>query len=213
MSTTKKNITTDISRAKGRPKCFCRNEALNKAMQVFCEKGYEGTSISQLGEAMRMNPPSLYNAFNDKENLFIEVLDYYHKPYEEMVQNIFDTAKNTKEAIRELMNLFKSYHGKPQATGCLVVNSSVNAYAEGSPIAQKIKSLHDKSEAQIRDKLYAGQKNGEIPKDINIPKLTHYIYGILQGSAVIARGQQSPDAVKDLIDQGYEGFLKLARLD
>lgn len=193
----------------GRPKCFCREEALGKAMQIFCENGYEATSVAQLGDAMNMKPPSLYNAFGDKEKLFLEVLDYYHKPFEAATKHIFDNAENAQDAIRKLIDLSRSYHTNPDTTGCLVVNSTINVGMASDHITNKIKSLHDKNETMVYERLKQGQEDGDIPADINVRSVTRYINGILQGAAVIARVQQSPQIVSDILDQGYQGFLKL----
>lgn len=208
VNTTKKD--NNEKKAKGRPQRFCRDNALKSAMAIFCEKGYEAASVANLGKAMGMNPPSLYNAFGDKEGLFIEVLELYHKPHEEIVRNIFRDEKNTQNAILELMNLSKNYHCVDNALGCLVVNSSINIHTgESSKIANKIKQLHDKNESMICKRLEDGQNNGDIPTDTDVAGIARYINGILLGAAVLARGQQSPQAVKDLIDMGYKGFLKL----
>ena len=61
----------------GRPRTFDMDQALDQALQVFWEKGYAGTSIADLTEAMGVNPPSLYAAFGNKEKLFKKALDRY----------------------------------------------------------------------------------------------------------------------------------------
>src|SRR5258706_1307538 len=61
----------------GRPRAFDPDAALERAMHVFWAKGYEGASLSDLTQAMRINRPSLYAAFGNKEQLFRKVLDRY----------------------------------------------------------------------------------------------------------------------------------------
>src|ERR1700745_2277920 len=61
----------------GRPRAFDPDAALDRAMHVFWAKGYEGASLSNLTRAMRINRPSLYAAFGNKERLFRKVLDRY----------------------------------------------------------------------------------------------------------------------------------------
>ena len=62
---------------RGRPRAFDPDAALERAMHVFWAKGYEGASLSDLTRAMRINRPSLYAAFGNKEELFRKVLDRY----------------------------------------------------------------------------------------------------------------------------------------
>ncbi|MEJ7742905.1 MAG: TetR/AcrR family transcriptional regulator [Nocardioidaceae bacterium] len=55
---------------KGRPRSFDRDVALEKAMLLFWERGYEAAPIRDLTHAMGITTPSLYAAFTDKQTLF-----------------------------------------------------------------------------------------------------------------------------------------------
>ena len=61
----------------GRPRAFDMDQALDRALDVFWRKGYEGASTCDLTAAMGINPPSLYAAFDNKEGLFRKALDRY----------------------------------------------------------------------------------------------------------------------------------------
>ena len=63
--------------AMGRPRAFDMDQALNQALHVFWEKGYDGASVADLSEAIGINPPSLYAAFGNKDALFKKALDRY----------------------------------------------------------------------------------------------------------------------------------------
>ena len=63
--------------ARGRPLTFDRNQALRKAVELFWERGYEGTSLKDLSEAMGIASASIYAAFGSKEELFREAMHLY----------------------------------------------------------------------------------------------------------------------------------------
>src|SRR5246127_1542572 len=70
-------MKSETTAQRGRPRAFETDVALDRAMHVFWAKGYEGASLSNLTRAMRINRPSLYAAFGNKEQLFRKVLDRY----------------------------------------------------------------------------------------------------------------------------------------
>src|SRR5690349_6465517 len=71
------DMKPETAAQRGRPPAFDPDAALDRAMHVFWAKGYEGASLSNLTRAMRINRPSLYAAFGNKEQLFKKVLDRY----------------------------------------------------------------------------------------------------------------------------------------
>ncbi len=63
-------MTTELKKARGRPRVFDKDEALEKAMKLFWTRGYDGTSMAEIIETLGINKPSLYAAFGNKEELF-----------------------------------------------------------------------------------------------------------------------------------------------
>ncbi|HIF3286002.1 TPA: TetR family copper-responsive transcriptional repressor ComR, partial [Salmonella enterica] len=74
-------MTTDTTscakKSRGRPKVFDREAALDKAMTLFWQHGYEATSLADLVEATGAKAPTLYAEFTNKKGLFRAVLDRY----------------------------------------------------------------------------------------------------------------------------------------
>src|SRR5262245_43495035 len=109
----------------GRPREFDLDKALDRALEVFWRKGYEGSSIADLTAAMGINPPSLYAAFGNKEDLFRKALDRYvaertHFWSEALAQ---PTARaSVGHLLRESANFLTETCNPP---GCLMVRGAL----------------------------------------------------------------------------------------
>ena len=111
---------------RGRPRSFDRGAALAAAMDVFWEKGFEATSITDLTEAMGINPPSLYSAFGDKEQLFLEAIDSYSKRRGESCP--YCEEPTARQAIEKLLtymahDLMESSHPR----GCMMMMAAATS--------------------------------------------------------------------------------------
>jgi len=200
------NDTKINKKARGRPKSFERGAALEKAMAVFCDNGYCGTSVSQLTQAMNMKPPSLYAEFQDKETLFLNVLDHYHGIFFQSMTRVFEKEQPLMDAMAELFAHVKEMNTNRNSTGCLIVNSSIDVDSTETAIGNKIRSFHERNEALLTSRLEKAQKQGELDYEADIKSLARFLNGIIQGAAVLGRGQRSPEAVIDLIDTGLRAF-------
>ncbi len=194
----------------GRPRKFDEAQALEKATQVFCEYGYEGAALSKLTEAMNINSPSLYAAFGDKEQLFLKVLDEYHRPFREMAQSVLFGEETALGGFGKLFQVYsESYNSCDEAQGCLIVNSTINNKDGHEAIGEKIKSLHKETEDIYYQRLKQGQSDGDVSHNVNIRALARYIHGVFQGAAVMIRGRQSKAAVEDLLSVSHTALVDM----
>src|SRR5580765_8758958 len=93
-----------VAKPRGRPLSFDRDAALERAMHVFWERGYEAASISDLTAAMGITPPSLYTAFGDKEHLFLEAIERYGKGPGGFGQRALDEEPTARQAVQRLLD-------------------------------------------------------------------------------------------------------------
>src|SRR5437899_8096676 len=117
---------TDASapRARGRPRGFDRDAALERAIEVFWRQGYEGTSVADLTRAMRINPPSLYAAFGDKERLYLEALARYQQGRRDELGPLLSEAPTARQAIERLLHEAARLYAQPDApSGCMLMLS------------------------------------------------------------------------------------------
>ena len=190
----------------GRPRTFCPDHALEKALQVFWRKGYEGTSIADLTAAMGINPPSLYAAFGNKEALFRRALDRYEALHEANWREALD-APTAYEAIeRLLMRSALSLGDKRNPPGCLVVQAALCGGEECEPVKKELAARRDASLGLIRERLKRAKREGDLPEDADPASLARFVTTVLHGMAVQATGGASRKELERVVATAMHAF-------
>ena len=70
-------VTNSSKRARGRPQGFIPDEALDRAVEMFWEHGYEGVDVERIARAVNVTKPALYRAFGDKSTLLLKAVERY----------------------------------------------------------------------------------------------------------------------------------------
>lgn len=175
----------------GRPRAFDADRALDRALEVFWRKGYEGTSIADLTAAMGINPPSLYAAFGNKETLFRRALDRYEALHEAGWKEAL-SAPTAREGIeRLLMYSAASLGDKHSPPGCLMVQGALCGGEECDAIKAELAARRDASLGLIRERLKRAKREGDLPADADPASLARYVATVLHGMAVQATGGAS----------------------
>ena len=117
--------TASASRARGRPREFDMEQALDRAVDVFSQRGYHGTSIGDLARGTELAQGSLYKAFKDKHALFLAALDHYRARRVEGMARAIGAGGTGRERLRRLLAFYaESSQGRQGRQGCLVVESA-----------------------------------------------------------------------------------------
>jgi AcrR family transcriptional regulator len=190
----------------GRPRSFDTGKVLDRALDVFWRKGYEGASLSDLTKAMRINRPSLYAAFGDKEKLFRKVLDRYAEgPASHSVTAL---QEPTSRAVVERLlcgtaDLLTS-PGNPH--GCLWVQGALACGNAADSVRRELVSRRMAGEAALRQRLNRAKVDGDLPPDANSASLARYIVIIIQGMSVQAAGGATRSELHRIIDIALQSW-------
>jgi len=188
MSNAMKKTARQPGPARGRPRAFDREVALERAMRLFWLRGYEATSLSELTKAMRITPPSLYAAFGDKQHLFLEAAERYRVWAEERTAAILDGEPTARAAIERLLETNAgemTRAGRP--AGCMLVTATMNCSSSSGHVQEQVANLRSLTESKLRARIERGRQAGELPKDTDVAELAKFFVTVGQGMTLQAR--------------------------
>jgi AcrR family transcriptional regulator len=176
------------AKPRGRPLSFDRDAALERAMNVFWEHGYESASINDLTAAMGITPPSLYTAFGDKERLFLEAIERYGKGPGSYGQRALEEEPTARGAIERLLNeaaaeLTQSCH----PLGCMMVMATTNCSVAAEHVQEALAKRRALGVASMQARIQRGIDEGELPKQTDARALAHFYATVYQGMSMQAK--------------------------
>jgi AcrR family transcriptional regulator len=172
--------------AKGRPRAFDTEEALDRALNVFWRKGYEGTSLPDLTRAMGINRPSLYAAFGNKESLFRKVLDRYAEVHGAYVRKAIEEP-TASAVVERLFRCSCDLLTHPQNPGgCLIVQGALACGKGADCIRRELAGRRAGITTALRQRFERAKAEGDLGAATKPADLARYVATVLQGMAVQA---------------------------
>jgi AcrR family transcriptional regulator len=172
----------------GRPRSFDRDEALDSAIAVFWEHGYDMTSMAMLVEALGIGAPSMYAAFGDKRALFLEAVDRYLETYAAFTVRALVEEPNARDAVERLLRAAAVAYTRPdRPRGCLLISAATNYSPQSADIATRLREMRSDGARALTDKIAADVRTGELPAHTDAHALATFYGAVLQGMSAQAR--------------------------
>ena len=161
----------------GRTRQFDVDEALDRALEVFWARGYEGATLPELTRAMGINRPSLYAAFGNKEQLFRKALDRYQTgPMSFLTEALRKpTARAVVEAI--FSGFVRMQRDRDKARGCLVVSGALACGAEAEMVRRELARLRQAIVTALRERFERAVRDGDLPAGTDCATLARAVSG------------------------------------
>ncbi|GAA3452707.1 TetR/AcrR family transcriptional regulator [Dactylosporangium matsuzakiense] len=174
---------------RGRPRTFDPDTALRQALDLFWERGYEGTSLQDLARAMGVASASIYACFGSKEELFRRVMALYGSTSGEPPRRALREGATARAAVHAMLRATAD-----QVTGadtphyCMLVLAAPVGAVENHTVREFLAERRRGQHTAIRDRLARGVTDGDLtaaPADLDA--LARYYTTVVQGLSIQAR--------------------------
>lgn len=189
-----------MERTRGRPARFDRDQVLTAATTLFAEHGYEGTSLGELVAAIGCTPPSLYNYFKSKEELYLAVLDRYWNRDFANLPRLGRARQVLEDYVAASLARFTPEQGP---RGCLVLTGGFRQAGDHQRLKDILRTKRAESFATLLALTKAMQTQGDLDPSLDPEAWSRSLFALVQGLAL-----QAMDGVgRDELQAAFQVFL------
>lgn len=193
---------------RGRPSRFDREEALQRAMELFWARGYEGVTLDDLQVAMGgITPPSFYHAFGSKEQLFLKAADLYLATIGDPTVQALEEGETARESVEAMLRLTAesiSVPGKPH--GCLLVLGATNCAPSNKGPQDYLHAIRQRAPQVIEQRMNRGVTEGDLPPELDTAAIAAFYATLIHGLGVRAGDGASREALMAAVDGGMAAW-------
>jgi len=183
-----------------RIKAFDESAVLDKALEIFWHKGYNGTSAQDLVDGLGINRSSMYDTFGDKRTLFIKALRHYQENY---THALSDLAEHSEDALKTIKQIFQSLVKEgltdKLTKGCFVVNTAIELAPHDKEIAAIVAENMQEAENAFYTTIKRGQKAGQLSANIDARATARFLFNNVNGLRVATRAGKDKKALDDVV--------------
>ena len=181
-----------------RPKEFDRDTALQQAVDVFCDHGYDGTSTEELLRAMDISRQSLYDTFGDKRQLYLQALQQYVADSVGEQIRALNSSPSSLKGVEAVLQAFVAKAGGVEAPGCLGIGATCEFGVSDREVTALISTADKALQSSLERRIDEGKDAGEIGADIDARAAAQFIKATFAGIKVAARGGAPADTLRDI---------------
>jgi TetR/AcrR family transcriptional repressor of nem operon len=193
----------------GRIRGFDVEEALDVALDMFWEQGYDGTPVQALCHAMDLQPGSVYAAFGSKRELFVAALRRYTEAVSAEAVDRINGASSGLQGLRAYFDqLVNAMVDGKRAWGCLITNSLVEFAARDPELAGMFQLHLARLQTSFAAALARARADGELRQGAG-PESAVMLVAVVQGMNVMAKSRPGRRALQDIADATLAGLTAL----
>lgn len=170
-----------------RTKEFDTEEALEKAIRLFRDKGYNACSMQDVVDGLDLSRSSIYETFGDKRHLFLAALKKYQREGVNAIRHNLDTATDIRQAVRAIFyDILPSGLDNPSQKSCFMVNTGIELAPHDPEIAAMIQANRQEFEEILAAGIQKGQDAGQISQQLDALSIARFFNTVMSGLRVSA---------------------------
>lgn len=182
-----------------RLKAFDEEEVLDRAVNLFWTKGYNGTSAQDLVDGLGISRSSLYDTFSDKRTLFLKALQHYRSKNGGAALQLINQSTNPAQTLKQLFKMVVAESCDPQIPkGCFIINSMVELAPHDSEVAEMVNGNAQDMEDAFYQAIKKGQEAAQFANSHNARSMARLMFNTLTGMRVAARSGMDKKALDDI---------------
>ncbi|WP_129353985.1 TetR/AcrR family transcriptional regulator [Sorangium cellulosum] len=202
-----KRTAGQVQRGRGRPRCFDQEAALERAMLLFWDRGYEATSLDELSAAMGISPSSLYATFGGKEQLFRAAVDRYLARGGGSMDRIFAEEPTARGAVQRLLETAADeFTRSDQPSGCMIALAGTQCSPGARPVQDLVRGHREAWQASLQARIQRAIEGGELASDTDAAALATFYVTVLLGMSVHARDGASPEGLRAAVEAAMRAW-------
>jgi AcrR family transcriptional regulator len=193
---------------RGRPRTFDPDTALRQALEVFWERGYEGTSLNDLAQAMGIASASIYACFGSKADLFRQVMKLYGTTAGAPPRSALDDHPTARAAIHAMLRATADQITRPDAPHyCMLILAAPTGAVENHEVREFLADIRRSQHTAIKDRLGSAVAVGDLTvSDASIDAIARYYATVVQGLSVQARDGSTRAELEAVITSAMAGW-------
>jgi TetR/AcrR family transcriptional regulator, transcriptional repressor for nem operon len=183
-----------------RPKNFKKEEVLQKAKELFWQKGFEATSIQDLVEHLGINKQSLYDTFGDKQTLYLSALNNYRLENELWLNSLNLSNGSVKESFKLLFeSVITGVCDDSERKGCFLTNATVESSSKNTEVNKICVEGMESLEKRFSNLIKQGQASGELKNELDADGIASFFYVILNGLRAVGKIKEDKGKLNEVI--------------